>query len=480
MRFERVGTAMAMLALVSGCGGGGGSTPAPPPVAGPPATPTPPAPPPTSAGCSLQERQNWAAGVLNEWYLFPETLPASLIPTQVNVEDYVHYLTANARAQGRDRFFTYRTSLAADNAFNNSGSTAGFGARFLLDSGQRRLFISESYENAPALDAGLDRGVEILAIGTTASNLQTVESIFNAEGSAGITSALGPNDPGVSRVFRVVDASGTRDVTLVKRSFELLPVSPRYGARILEDNGQRIGYVNLRTFIGTADQALRNAFAQFKQQGVTQVIVDFRYNGGGLLATAAVLSNLLGGGRSSSDVQSRLEYRASKAGNSFTRFFAPLPESIAPIRIAFIGRSGTASASELVINTFVPYFGNNMALIGTNTFGKPVGQTFIDRAQCDDRIRVTAFRMVNSAGHSDYFSGLAPSVPVTCQAGDDLARQFGDPQEASVRQALDYLAGRSCTPITSTGASTQSVNGGRGLLTPAQPTTVQREAPGSF
>jgi C-terminal processing protease CtpA/Prc len=477
MRFKRIGTAMAVVALISGCGGGGGSSStAPPPIAGPPGTP---APPPTTAGCSLGERQNFAGSVIDEFYLFPETLPANRTPTQSTVQGYIDYLTAGARAQGRDRGFTYITSIAEENAFFNSGSSAGFGVRLSLDSGQRRLFIAESYEGAPALDAGIDRGAEILAIGTTASNLRTVESILNAEGSAGITNALGPNDPGVVRVLRVRDASGTRDVSLAKRDFELLPVSPRYGARIIEDNGQRVGYVNLRTFIGTADQALRNAFAQFKQQGVTQVIVDLRYNGGGLVSTANLLGDLLGGARSTTDVFSRTEFRASKSQNNSTRFFMPQAQSIAPMKIAFIGRSGTASASELVINSFVPYFGNNMALIGTNTFGKPVGQIAVDRAQCDDRIRVTAFRTVNAAGQGDYYGGLATTVPVTCQAGDELARQLGDPQEASVRQALDYLAGRSCTPITAS-ATTQSADGGRGLLTPAQPSTVQREAPGSF
>ena len=44
----------------------------------------------------------------------------------------------------------------------------------------------------------------------------------------------------------------------------------------------------------------------------------------------------------------------------------------------------------MVINTFVPYLGNNMALIGANTYGKPVGQIALDRAQCDDRLRVVA------------------------------------------------------------------------------------------
>src|SRR5687768_57116 len=126
MKRFRSGTALALLALLSSCGGGGGGGGNPaPPVAGP--TPTPP-PPPAASACSLSARKTWAAGVLNEWYLFPETLPGSLNPNAyASVDDYIDALTANARAQGRDRYFTYLTSIKEENAFYNSGSSAGFG-----------------------------------------------------------------------------------------------------------------------------------------------------------------------------------------------------------------------------------------------------------------------------------------------------------------------------------------------------------------
>jgi C-terminal processing protease CtpA/Prc len=103
------------------------------------------------------------------------------------------------------------------------------------------------FEGAPALAAGIDRGTEILAIGTSAGNLRTVDSIIAAEGSAGITNALGPSTAGTTRVLQISDASGTRTVTVTKAEFDLTPVSSRYGARIIEDNGRRVGYVNLRT-----------------------------------------------------------------------------------------------------------------------------------------------------------------------------------------------------------------------------------------
>jgi hypothetical protein len=150
--------------------------------------------------------------------------------------------------------------------------------------------------------------------------------------------------------------------------------------------------------------------------------------------------------------------------------------------LAFIGTGASASASELVINSFVPYLQERAALIGTNTYGKPVGQIAIDRAACDDRLRVIAFATKNAAGQGDYFTGLANTVRASCRAADDLTRPLGDPQENSTRNALDFLAGKTCTPITVGGVSAQSASSDapRELLSPVRPNTAQREVPGAF
>ena len=71
----------------------------------------------------------------------------------------------------------------------------------------------------------------------------------------------------------------------------------------------------------------------------------------------------------------------------------------------------------------------------------------------------------------------------SCAAGDDLAFQLGDPREASVRSALDFLAGRSCSTITSAtreASVTPTASARRALLTPTAPTAPQREVPGFF
>ena len=270
-----------------------------------------------------------------------------------------------------------------------------------------------------------------------------------------MSSALGPSTAGTSRVLRFRNAAGAETTTTVgKADYAIQPISPRYGVQILDNGGTRTGYINLRTFIDSAEPQLRDAFARFRTDGVTDLVIDLRYNGGGLVRTAQLFADLMGRNRFASDILSVTRFRPSKASFNETRNFQPQPQSVAPTRIAFITTGASASASELVINAMIPYLGTNMALVGSNSYGKPVGQVGLDRSACDDRIRIIAFATENAAGNADYYNGLAGSVANSCQAPDDITLPLGDPAEASTARALGFLAGAACTPISSTSSAT--------------------------
>lgn len=475
MRPSRFPLLLSLAAALASCGGGGGSTGGGGGIS-------------SSGGgssgggtsaCSLRSRQDWVLSQINEWYLFPSMMASGVNPAAYgDVQGYIDALVAPARAASQDRYFTYITSIAEENAYFNSGSSAGFGIRLNYDSVGRRLFVIEAFEGAPALGAGIDRGVEILAIGTSAGTMKSVSSLFNSGGAAAVSDALGPSDPGVTRVLQISDGTAVSTVTVTKANYSIEPVSTRYGAKVIDDGGRKVGYVNLRTFINTAEQGLRDAFAQFRAQGVTEVIVDLRYNGGGLVSIAELMGDLLNAGRAP-NVFSYTTFRASKSTFNETRPFANQPQAIAATRIAFIGTGSSASASELVINAQTPYLNAASALIGTNTYGKPVGQIGLDQAACDDRLRVVAFRTENANHQGDYYTGLAGKVGATCQAADDISKPLGDPQEASVRAALDFLAGRTCTPITTTGTGAQKGQLREPLLS-TRPSASQYELPGLF
>ena len=100
------------------------------------------------------------------------------------------------------------------------------------------------------------------------------------------------------------------------------------------------------------------------------------------------------------------------------------------------------------------------------------------------------FQTVNANNQGEYFTGLASVVPNTCRAGDDITRPLGDPREASIAAALDFLAGRSCTPIAGgkddiAADAAQRARVGldlpqRAPLSPARPGAGDLEIPGKF
>ena len=483
MKSSRIALSLACAAMVASCGGssGGGATgnvPTPTPTVSPTPTPTP-----TTAQCSLSSRQAWTLAQLQEWYLFPTLLNTGINASNfATVQDYIDALVAPARSQSKDRFFTYITSIAEENAFFQQGASAGFGIRLGYDTAARRVFVIEAFEGAPALGQNLDRGAELLAIGTSEATLQTVNSLMASQGPQGVINALGPDTAGTTRVIRFRDASGIeRTASFSKTEYALDPVSDRYGTKIINDGGKQVGYINLRTFIDTAAPDLMDAFADFKAAGVTELVIDLRYNGGGLISIAELMGDLMGEGRAG-QVFDRITYRDSKSQFNSEYLFDPGPPSIQPTKIAFIATGGTASASEMVINGMQPYLPNTaLALIGENTFGKPVGQIALDQSACDDRLRVIAIAVENAAGNADYFTGLADTVPNTCRAQDDITAQLGDPNEAMISVALDFLEGgaAACTPITGGPATTQRLRD-RDFLRPARPDTRQRNVPGIF
>ncbi len=481
---------------LAACGGGNGSSPPSGPISGPTPTPTP-----TTSACSLSARQDFARDVLDEWYLFPDLIDTSVRKSDHStVQSYLDALVAPARAQDKDRGFTFVTSIEEEEELIRTGSSAGFGIRLGYDTAGNRVFVLEAFENATAFPQGFDRGVELLQIGDSPSTLESISAIMASEGPQGVIDRLGEAQPGLRRTFVIRETDGTqKQVTITKTEFSLDPISDRYGAQIIDNSGTKVGYLNLRTFIvGTADRELVEIFQDFSDEGVTQVILDFRYNGGGLVRIADLIGDLMRGDNRG-QVFSRTVLRPSKSDRNNTRFFENTTRflnpqtgdlgssqsipSINPMKIAVISGGGTASASELVANAFLPYV-DDMALVGDNSFGKPVGQFGFDLEQCDDRIRAVTFKTENANGQGEYFDGLASVFPLTCRAADDIGAQLGDPREERTAQALAFLrnGASSCTPITSSKANgiAQRRLDTRQILQPQRPSAVQREVPGLF
>ena len=111
------------------------------------------------------------------------------------------------------------------------------------------------------------------------------------------------------------------------------------------------------------------------------------------------------------------------------------------LRIAFITRGGTASASELLINSLDPHI--EVVLVGDDTYGKAVGQSAYDQSsECETRLRLITFEIQNGLGQGGYYTGLYDSGRFDlCPAADDVTKPFGDVNEDSLATALAWFDG---------------------------------------
>ncbi len=204
--------------------------------------------------------------------------------------------------------------------------------------------------------------------------------------------------------------------------------------------------MEFRTFISTAEPRFGSVFSDFAAAGVTDVIIDMRYNGGGLVRTAELLGDYLGSVANPGAIFSRTEFNADRApsNNSIDLFANPaISNGLNTSRFIVIASSSTASASELVTNSLIPYA--DVWIVGENTFGKPVGQVGIEF--CEKILRPTSFRTTNALGDGDYFDGL----PVDCPAADDLDIPVGDANDPNVVAALSVSTTGACPAPAASG-----------------------------
>jgi len=423
----------ALCALLAACGGGsgnGGST--------------------SPGACSDTREKRFVLDTAREWYLFDDQLPAQVdTGSYASAAALLDALTEEARADGKDRFFSYLTTRQQDDAILQAGRFIGFGFRTRIEGD--RLWITDVYEDSPAEDGGLTRGVEITEI-DAGNGFMPVATLLATDPA--LEEALGPATEGTTRGLRFVLAGGgTAESVFTKRDVEITPLAGGGPAVIpLPANPTvPVGYLNLRSFTSTAEEPLRDAYAAFRAQGIEYFIFDLRYNSGGLVSVAELIGDLNGAARDDSDVYLEMRFNDRKApGNDVVRRFQPRTESVAPVRIAFITTGLTASASEIVINSLAPWV--EVAIVGDDTLGKPVGQSAFDLSGCDLRLRLISFEFTNADGQGEYYGGLAATLPFACRADDDLGLAPGDVAESSTAEALSWLGSGVCTEILTAGS----------------------------
>ncbi|MDH3620009.1 MAG: S41 family peptidase [Gammaproteobacteria bacterium] len=397
----------------------------------------------TPASCSNDGQKQFVLDNLYAWYLWNDMLPANIsIADYASPEELVTVVTQTFGPQSPtggplDRFSSVG-SLAADQQFFGEGKFEGFGFSWRIENDEMRF--TRVFVDSPANTVGgFERGQTVLTIdGRTIADIRANE---------GINAAL--DNATVEFEIRNLDTS-TYTVSVTKDIVTINPI-PQWRVIDMGPGVPPVGYMEFATFVSTAHDGLENndfdnVFSEFIAAGVEDVIIDLRYNGGGLVETANILGDHLGGFANDGQIFSNTEFNADRAGaNNSIDYFANRANAIDINRLIVVASRRTASASELVINGLDPFVNGGVYIVGDNTFGKPVGQVGIDF--CEKILRPTAFKKSNAAGFGDYFDGL----PVDCVATDDLAFATGANDDPNIVAAMSFLNGVGCPVVAAPG-----------------------------
>jgi carboxyl-terminal processing protease len=376
-----------------------------------------------------------------------------------------------ASGKPKDQFhFTYST--ADWNALSTSGNEAGFGfqAAVLAARPPRNVLVAYTFPGTPATQNNLARGVKFL----------TVNGVDVVYGSDVATLNEGLFSPilGKEYIFDVLDQGSVAPRTIAMTA-ATITMTPVQNVGTLPPPNNSVGYILFLDHIATAESELIDAVNQLKVAnggaGISDLVLDIRYNGGGYLALASELAYMIAGAtRTTGKIFEQQTFNDKNpfgltAAQEITPFYnltlgfsittgQPLPQ-LGLSRVYVITSASTCSASEAIINS-LRGVGINVIQVGGVTCGKPYG--FYPQDNCSTTYFTIQFKGVNNAGFGDYADGFIPAGTGTaannlpgCMVGDDLTKQLGDPTESRLAAVLQYRADGTCP--AGTASSTKSV-----------------------
>ncbi|MBC9931698.1 S41 family peptidase [Chitinophaga qingshengii] len=409
--------------------------------------------------------------VFKDIYLWTDVIPdaATFKPDNYPTVDsmfnaLIHIKKNNTNGDNLDRYSFLDNGTTSRALQGGMLGDMGFEVGYQTDT---TLYVIYVYPGSPADKAGIKRGWQLTSVNGVTRFLvgRATDNMLNAAfGSSGAT-----------WIFRKPDNS-TQTISLSPANYKLNPV---LYANTFNFNGTKVGYFVFNNFVALADvkPTFDSLFTTYEQAGVTRLIIDLRYNGGGLLETAEYLANKL----APASLNNSTMYTQSFNNNVNTNNYSPLfrgmkavpynpgyfwtdifrqeattykttnfkkDGALALTNLSFLVTGNTVSASELLYNVLKPSMQPH--LIGRTTYGKPVGFINITFAQYD--MYAVCFQIFNSAGEGSYFNGIPPTIDTK----DDYTTNWGNLNDPLLRTALTDMGipasqmGRMAAPLNNT------------------------------
>jgi C-terminal processing protease CtpA/Prc len=418
---------------------------------------------------SYGDINDWILENMQDFYLWEEYIPSKTDRTLFPV-DYFESLLYDAE----DRFsWIQEDFVELLNSLSGVNTEAGYDyALMYLSQDKTDIIACITYikPDTPAETSGLKRGDYFLTINGTQMTADNYRSLI------GETSK--PHTLGLA----VFSTDGKLTGAIENVSLQVIAdyaENPILLDTIYNISGRKIGYFVYNFFArdkgdGSVqyERELNSLFATFKAEGIDELIVDLRYNGGGAVSTTQTLASMISG-QSENNVFYIYEYNKNlnyaygrQYGANYNKGYfvddilrgnGTKIESINKLSdlssVYFIVTGNSASASELLINGLKPYM-NNIVLVGGITYGKNVASTTIYESDKEKQktnkwgMQPIIIKMANVDGFSDYGNGFVPDINVSEFDGDDPLKPLGDTDEVMLKTTINAILGVDTRVVT--------------------------------
>ncbi|NNE33166.1 MAG: peptidase S41 [Winogradskyella sp.] len=414
---------------------------------------------------STSEIKDFVWKGMNTYYLYKSEIPDLANNRFSTNDEYVNYLNSFTSPENLFGSLLYlpesvdKFSRITDNYFDlqnqQQGTSLSNGIefnlyRFTADSDEVFGAITLVLNNSVADDLGLQRGQIFRAVdGVNLTVNNFVDLLFNQD-----SYTLNFGDYDDNGTIQAEDDTVTLNGASASLNKVLYTENPVHIAESIDlGSGIKLGYLMYNGFNSSFNDALNNAFANFQAQGVNELVVDLRYNGGGSVQTAAYLGSMITG-QFTDQVYSKLFYNENLQSNNRNFLFTNSIDGIGAINSLNLSKiyvlttnRRTASASELLINSLDPYI--DVVVIGENTVGKTQAsitvydsQNFTSNGVNPNHTYAMQPLVANSSNVNNQlvpFNGLTPDFEITERPS--TLGELGNPEEPLLEVAINDILG---------------------------------------
>lgn len=384
---------------------------------------------------SLSQSNQWILDSMRVYYYWNEQLPRHPADQQ-NPSTFFNSLLNPA-----DRF-SFIINPSENKTEYSSFAWYGFEYRMLELAGKVAAVVTLVVPAGPADQAGLQRGDFFISVNDVQLNPATMKE----------TERLLRLRDGIRLGLATLSTDNWEQAATVTINTSRFTEQPVYLVKTLESNGKKAGYIFYNQFAGSYDYRILEAIGSFKSQGISNLILDLRYNPGGDVSSATKIAAVLSACKAD---DAFVVYQANKNGGRRTSTFQQTmnetsygPQSFSELlgyragvdRVIILATSATASAAELLAIALKPY--TKVVLIGAKTMGKDMAsfaiEDFRQPKQTNIVLHPLVFKLYNAKGEGDYTSGLQPDYAI-----DEFSvlplRPFGDTEDPLLKKALELI-----------------------------------------